>query len=121
MLNTIIPTKTGPTITEEGPSQMLTIQSKNYPDYKFGIQPQPDSSAFPELYIVNRHIIKFSAIIPGLTGEEDTISFQSTEDNKYMRNEDTYLDLHDFQEGPGFALATTFKIYPDKFFRVCTC
>ena len=117
----MIPIKTGPTITEKGPSKMLIIQSKNFPDYKFGIQPQPDSSDFPELYIVNRHIIKFSAIVPGLTGEADTVSFQSTVDNKYMRNEVTHLDLHDFEEGPEFSLATTFKIYPDKFFRVSTC
>ena len=102
---------------------MLIIQSKNYPDYKFGIQPKPDSPDFPELYLVKRkrHITEFSAITPGLTGEEDTVSFQSTEDNKYMRNEDRHLDLHDFEEGPGFALATTFKIYPDKFFGVSTC
>ena len=99
---------------------MLIIQSKNFPDYKFGTRPKPDSPDFPELYIVKRHIIKFSAIIPGLTGEEDTLSFQSTEDDKYIRNEDKHLHLHDFEEGQGFALASTFKIYPDKFFEVST-
>ena len=99
---------------------MLILQSKNFPDHKLGIRPKPDSSDFRKLYIVKEHIIKFSAIIPGLTGEADTVSFQSKEDNKYMRNEDSYLDLHDFEQGPGFALATTFKIYPDKFFGVST-
>lgn len=120
-LNTIIPIKTGPTTTEKGPSEMLIIQSRNFPDYKLGIQSRPDSPDSPELYIVKKHIVKFTAITPGLTGEADTVSFQSTDDDKYMRNEDTYLDLHDYENGSGFALATTFKIYPDKFFGVSTC
>ena len=99
----------------QGPPETVTIQSKNFPDYRFGIHSE---ESLTELYIVNDHVISFSEVRPGLTGDPETVSFQSKEDGKYMANENTYLSLQDFEDGPGFANSATFRIYPDKFFGV---
>ena len=99
----------------QGPPETVTIQLKNFPDYRFGIHSE---ESLTELYIVNDHIISFTEIRPGLTGDPETVSFQSKEDGKYMANENTYLGLQEFEDGPGFANSATFKIYPDKFFGV---
>ena len=101
----------------KGPPEIITIQSKNFPDYRFGIHHE---ESLTELYIVNEHIVAFTEIRPGLTGDPDTVSMQSTEDGKYMYNDNTFLVLTDFEEGSEFANSATFKIYPDKFFGVST-
>jgi len=99
------------------PPETVTIQfqSKNYPDYRVGINREESLS---ELYIVNdtKNFISFTEVRPGLTGDPETVSFQSKEDGKYMANENSLLNLQDFEDGPGFANSATFRIYPDKFF-----
>ena len=78
-------------------SEAVTIKSKNYPDYRFGIH--DDSTV--ELYIVNEHIVPFLEINPGLSGDPDSGSFQSTEDGKYIYNSNIislFLRLEDLDE-----------------------
>ena len=95
-----------------------TIQSKNYPGYRFGIRSHPS-----ELYIVNDQIVSFVEVHPGLTGT-GTVSFRSEEDGKYIATEKIdgykYLLLKEFKPGQEFANSASFKIHPNKFFRVST-
>ena len=92
---------------------MLIIQSKNYPDYRFGIRSNPF-----ELYIVNDQIVSFVEVRPGLTGT-GTVSFRSEEHGKYIATEiqgTKFLLLKEFKPGQEFANSATFKIHPNKFF-----
>ena len=100
-----------------GDPPTATIQSKNYPDYRFGIRSNPF-----ELYIVNDQIVSFVEVHPGLTGT-GTVSFRSEEHGKYIATEiqgTKCLLLKEFKPGQEFANSATFKIHPNKFFTVST-
>lgn len=91
------------------------MKPKNKENYRIGVIPDSD-----DLYIVPNHFVRFAEITPGLSGDTDTVSFQSKYDGKYMKNENGVLVLRSLEEGLSYSLAATFKIYPNKFFDVRT-
>ena len=94
--------------------ETVTIKSKNYPNYSFGVRRESIS----DLYITTGHVISFDKLTPGLTGNPESVSFRSIEDGKYIVNQDTLLRLKEFKHNEDFKKAASFNIIHDKFFAV---
>ncbi len=73
------------------------------------------------MYISSDHIASFYEIIPGLHNDYNTgftVSFRLTKEGKYAVNENSSLNLKIPDGSADFNRCASFKIIPDKFFKV---
>ncbi|CAH1786996.1 unnamed protein product, partial [Owenia fusiformis] len=89
------------------------LQSLNYPTHEWGI------NANKELYIVKGGGHRFDMVQPGLTSENETVSFEShSEEGDYLRHlkSNLHLEHPEKRNSKIFALDSTFRIQKNQWF-----
>ena len=90
----------------------------NYPEHFFGISEHSESSMYIVTNVTQDRVHTFYIIRPGLTGDPETVSLKSMENEKYAVNQNKLVRLKENDQSVDFKRAATFKIIQDKFVSV---